>query len=145
MNMDKAYSKIVRYCKSNNITIVRGNSWYAFLDENKITEVWRGKPSKTWVYTMLHELGHLKLHKRRNYAQKNWKSIESFNQDSPDLILASQIIREEVEAWEEGYRISTMLDIDIDRIDYDKYSAPFLMEYMKHLSEGYKKKLKKRK
>ncbi len=143
MDVKRAYSKIIRYCKASNIHIVRGKSWYALLEENKIIEVWRGKPTKTWIYTMLHELGHLKLHKRRNYAQKNWKNIDSYNGEPLDALLAYQIIREEIEAWEEGYLISNILDINIDRIDYDKYSAPLLMEYMTQLSEGYKKKIKK--
>ena len=58
MNMNQAHDNIRYYCIIKNIEVVPSNVWSYDHSERIITEVWRGKPTKAWIYTMLHELGH---------------------------------------------------------------------------------------
>ena len=40
-------------------------------------------------------------------------------------------MKDEIEAWDRGYKIALELNIDIDKIEYDKISSYYLFEYIK--------------
>lgn len=140
MNTKSAYNKIMNYCNIKQIDVMSSNTWYALPEENVISHVWKGKPTKTWVYSMLHELGHIKLYNKKNYSRKNWKIIKERPFDKPNIVASAQHMREEIEAWEEGLSIAKFIKLDIDREDYDKFSAPCIMTYMKVLSKPHQNK-----
>lgn len=139
MNLESAHEKIINYCNFKDIDIIRSSSWYATPEENLVSEVWKGKPTRSWVYSMLHELGHIKIYNKTSYSKKNWKRIKEKYSNDNTVVSAVQILREEVEAWEAGLLIAKEIGIDIDREDYDSFLAPSLMGYMKVLSKKYSK------
>lgn len=139
MNLETAQEKIINYCNFKDIDIIRSSSWYAIPEENLVSEVWKGKPTRSWVYSMLHELGHIKIYNTRSYSKKNWKRIKEKYSKDVTIVSAVQILREEVEAWEAGLLIAKEIGLDIDREDYDSFLAPSLMGYMKVLSKKYSK------
>jgi hypothetical protein len=46
-------------------------------------------------------------------------------------------MREEMEAWETGFKLAKRLNIQIERKDYDKYASECLFRYMKALPAEY--------
>ncbi len=137
MNVHKAHRELLKYCAMNNLEVIRGKSWCYFKSDEVIIEVWRNKPSAAWIYSMLHELGHFKINKRRNFQERSWKIFKLGGSVAVDLIAAFQIMREEIEAWEEGFKLAKKLGIVIDRKEYDQYSAKFIMKYMKAIPVQY--------
>jgi hypothetical protein len=123
----------------------KGSTWSAIPEDNQVSHVWKGSVTKAWVYSMLHELGHLKIYNTRNYAQRNWKIV---NDDiNFDVVSATQYMREEIEAWDAGLKIADYIGVQIDREDYDKYASKYIMSYMRSLSSEYdlRKRGRKRK
>ena len=139
------YKKIINYCNIKDIDIQNSSSWSAILEENTVTQVWKGNVTRAWLYSILHELGHLKIFNTRSYAQKNWKILKREPDYEYDIISATQYMREEIEAWDAGYDIALYLNIEIDRKDYDKYASKYLMSYMKNLSLEYEERRRGRK
>ena len=139
------YKKIVNYCNIKDIDVRNGSSWFAVPEDNEVIQVWRGSVTKAWLFSMLHELGHLKIYNTRNYAQKNWRINNTVSDNDFDIVSATHYMREAIEAWGAGFEIAKFLKIDIDRKDYDKYASKYLMSYMKNLSEEYEMRRRGRK
>lgn len=144
-NQKEIYNKIVNYCNIKDIDVRNGSSWFAIPEDNEVIQVWRGSVTKAWLFSMLHELGHLKIYNTRNYAQKNWRINNTVSDNDFDIVSATQYMREEIEAWDAGFEIAKFLKLDIDRKDYDKYASKYLMSYMKNLSEEYEMRRRGRK
>jgi hypothetical protein len=137
MNLEKAYESILYYCIKKNIEVVPSNVWSYDHTERIITEVWRGKATKSWVYTMLHELGHSLNRSKKSFSYKSWRISEIGESVTIDKVATVQIMREEIEAWETGLKLAKRLNIQIERKDYDKYASNCLMKYMKELPLQY--------
>lgn len=133
MDIDYAHKALRYYCFNKGIEVVPSNLWSYDHSERVITEVWRGKPSKSWVYTMLHELGHALTHKTKTYSYRTWRIAELGENSAKDKVSAVQIMREEIEAWESGFKLAKRLNIVVDKKDYDKYASNCLYRYMKAL------------
>jgi hypothetical protein len=133
MRSEADYKKIIYYCLKKGIEIVPSNLWSYDHNEKIITEVWRGKVTKAWVYSMLHELGHAGNRSKKSFSYRSWRISELGESVAKDMVSTMQIMREEIEAWETGLKIAKRLDIQIDRKDYDKYASRSLMRYMREL------------
>ncbi len=90
------------------------------------------------LYTMLHESGHIMLYESPDYA-KDYKDVEhGENGDlrhSNSLIFRYKKICEEIEAWRLGYELALKLGIRISKDRYDKYSAKYVMTYIKAVAD----------
>lgn len=144
MNMTQAHNSIRYYCIKKNIEVVPSNVWSYDHTERTITEVWRGTPTKSWIYTMLHELGHAINRSKKSFSYRSWKLSELGESVTTDKVATVQIMREEIEAWETGLKIAKELMIEIDRKDYDRYSSNCLLKYMRELPKQFDS-MKKRK
>lgn len=144
MNMNQAHDNIRYYCIIKNIEVVPSNVWSYDHSERIITEVWRGKPTKAWIYTMLHELGHAINRSKKSFSYRSWKLSELGESVTVDKVATIQIMREEIEAWETGLKIAKELMIEVDHKDYDKYASNCLMRYMRELPKQFDQ-MKKRK
>ena len=145
METQKAFEGNIYYCIKKKIELVNSNVWSYDHDENIITEVWRGRPTKNWVYTMLHELGHALSYKSKGFSYRSWKLSEIGESIAIDKVATVQIMREEMEAWENGLKIAKKLDISIDKKDYDKFASNCLLKYMRELPNQYDSLKNKRK
>jgi hypothetical protein len=105
--------------------------WSFDHNERLITEVWRSKPTKTWLYSILHELGHMMNRFDDSFSERNWKIHELGVNKPVDKIASFQIMKDEIEAWDRGYKIALELNIDIDKIEYDTIASYYLFEYIK--------------
>ncbi len=89
--------------------------------------------TKHLIYSALHECGHVVLGNRDNYC-RDFKSI--IKADSVDgrhyrsNLYKYKKLKEEIDAWEEGYTLSKQLDIKIDKDDYDHYAARNFITYV---------------
>jgi len=137
MDLNKAYESILYFCIEKNIEVVPSNVWSYDHSDRVITEVWRGKPSKSWVFTMLHELGHAINRSKKSFSYKSWRISELGESITKDKVATVQIMREEIEAWETGLKLAKKLGIEINRKEFDKYASNCLMRYMKELPKQY--------
>ena len=137
MDLNKAYESILYFCIEKNIEVIPSNVWSYDHSERVITEVWRGKASKSWVFTMLHELGHAINRSKKSFSYKSWRISELGESITVDKVATVQIMREEIEAWETGLKLAKRLDIEINQKDFDRYASNCLMKYMKELPKQY--------
>ena len=131
MDIIRSHALIRYYCMKENIEVIKSNMWSFDHNERLITEVWRSKPTKTWLYSILHELGHMMNRFDDSFSERNWKIHELGVNKPVDKIASFQIMKDEIEAWDRGYKIALELNIDIDKIEYDKISSYYLFEYIK--------------
>lgn len=131
MDIIRSHALIRYYCMRENIEVIKSNMWSFDHNERLITEVWRSKPTKTWLYSILHELGHMMNRFDDSFSERNWKIHELGVNKPVDKIASFQIMKDEIEAWDRGYKIALELNIDIDKIEYDKISSYYLFEYIK--------------
>jgi hypothetical protein len=137
MDLNKAYESILYFCIEKNIEVIPSNVWSYDHSERVITEVWRGKASKSWVFTMLHELGHAINRSKKSFSYKSWRISELGESITVDKVATVQIMREEIEAWETGLKLAKKLSIEINRKEFDRYASNCLMKYMKELPKQY--------
>ena len=137
MDIDYAHKALRYYCFNKGIEVVPSNLWSYDHSERVITEVWRGKPSKSWVFTMLHELGHAINRSKKSFSYKSWRISELGESITVDKVATVQIMREEIEAWETGLKLAKKLSIEINRKEFDRYASNCLMKYMKELPKQY--------
>lgn len=137
MDIDYAHKALRYYCFNKGIEVVPSNLWSYDHSERVITEVWRGKASKSWVFTMLHELGHAINRSKKSFSYKSWRISELGESITVDKVATVQIMREEIEAWETGLKLAKKLSIEINRKEFDRYASNCLMKYMKELPKQY--------
>lgn len=137
MDIDYAHKALRYYCFNKGIEVIPSNVWSYDHSERVITEVWRGRPTKAWVYTMLHELGHAINRSKKSFSYKSWRISELGESITIDKVATVQIMREEIEAWETGLKLAKRLEIEINQKDFDRYASNCLMKYMKELPKQY--------
>lgn len=110
----------------------RGAYWSYVSDELAIREVWRGSATDTWIWSMLHEVGHHLLHRKRDYNTRFWRTSQTkFN--VVDGVSGVQLMKEEILAWEEGLKWAAKIGVPVDKERYDKYASRYLLMYMKYI------------
>lgn len=137
MNTKTAYQTLIYYCLTHGIEIETGKTWSFRPVDNTITQVWRGKATKSWIFSMLHELGHFRIRSSKEFATKSWKIHQTDIAVPLDRVLAMEMMREEIEAWEEGLVVAKSLGLEIDRKEYDRYSSKYIMRYMREIPKSY--------
>lgn len=137
MDILRAHALIRYYCMKENIEVVKSNTWSFDHNERLITEVWRSKPTKTWLYSILHELGHIMNRYEDSFSERNWKIHELGVNKPVDKIASFQIMKDEIEAWDRGLKIAEELEINLERNEYDIFASNYLFEYMKWIPAEY--------
>lgn len=116
----------------------RGAAWIYMPDDGMITEVWRGRPTETWLWSMMHEVGHHLLHSKRDYNRRFWRTAQT-SAHVVDKVSGVQLMKEEILAWEEGFKWAKSLGIEVDQVAYDKFAAKYLMNYMNNIPGAVKR------
>jgi len=100
-----------------------------------ITSTLSRKPK---IYSLLHECGHVILYNSSDYLKK-YKSVDiGDNQDqrhAKSLIFRYKKLAEEMEAWNEGYKLAQKLGIKISKVAYDTYAAPWIHSYIRAVAD----------
>lgn len=126
------FKRINRWVDDKGYTIRFGTSDYVDYDQKEVVLYKNKNSAKSIVYTSLHECGHIVIGHRKSYF-KDYKAI--VRADSVDgrhyrsNLYKYKKIKEEISAWEEGYRLANKLGIKIDKDDYDKFAAKNLVTY----------------
>ncbi len=87
------------------------------------------------IYSLLHESGHIIIGSKRSYV-KEYKSIIKGNVDGRHTrsnIYKYKKFKEEIDAWDLGYKLSKKLKLNIDRDKYENYAAKCVNTYLKYL------------
>jgi hypothetical protein len=137
--MNKTTEKKVRRALADlGIETRRGAAWLYYPDDSMIVEVWRGKPTQTWLWSMMHEVGHHMLQSKRDYNRRFWRTAQT-KAYVVDRVSAVQLMKEEILAWEEGLKWAKAIGVEVDQKSYDKYASRFLMRYMESIPGAIKK------
>lgn len=105
--------------------------------ESQTVEICSKLSAKNKLYSLLHECGHIILSNKRTY-NKVFKAVNKANFDGRVMksdIYKYQQLREEMEAWENGYKLANKLKIRVDKDDYDIYAAKNFKTYIKFYAE----------
>ena len=85
------------------------------------------------IYSLLHECGHIIVSDKKSY-NKNYKILNKGYLDgrhTKGLLYKYKQLREEIQAWEKGFKLSKKLGINIKKEDYDKYASICFNTYTK--------------
>lgn len=130
--MSKKLKKIKNWIENNGYKLKMGN--VDQVDYNKFEITINPRQTKTnLIFSALHECGHIILSNKISY-NKDFKIINYANKDGRVIrgdVYKYKRLREEIEAWEFGYKLANTLDIKIDKDEYDSYAAKCFKSYIK--------------
>lgn len=89
--------------------------------------------NKNKVFSLLHECGHILLFNKSSYNE-DYKVLYKSRFDgrvSKSNLFRYKKLREEIEAWENGYLLAKKLDIKINKDEYDVYASKCFKTYIK--------------
>ena len=131
--MVKKFNKLKKWVEKNGYTVEMSNSDEVHYYEKKVL-LCKNQPGINLIYSFLHECGHVVLYKKKSY-DVDYKILNSANEDGRHLkgnLFKYKQLKEEIQAWESGYKLSKKLKINIDKDAYDKYAAKYFMTYIKN-------------
>lgn len=130
--MSQKLQKIKSWLESFDYRLEMGKSDFVVYDLGLVILNPR-QSKKHLVYSALHECGHIILANQKSY-NKDFKVLNKAHIDG--RVMKSDVykykqLREEIEAWEFGYKLAQSLGIKINKDDYDKYAAKCFKTYIK--------------
>ena len=130
--MGKKFNKIEDWAKSHGYTVR-----FSIRDEVNYTDkeiTLRNQKNKDkMMYSFLHECGHIIVSDKRSY-KKNYKILNKGYVDgrhTKGLLYKYKQLREEILAWEKGFKLSKKLGININKEEYDEYASKCFNTYIK--------------
>ena len=131
--MSKKFNKIKKWVDKQGYAIRFGKSDFVDYDKKEVVLL-RNQKDKFLIYSALHECGHVIIGTHKSYYKK-YKAIERALNDArhekSDVYKYARF-REEIDAWEQGYKLSKKLQLSVDKDDYDKYAAKCFKTYIKY-------------
>ena len=132
MDKDKEFKKLEKWIKSHGYTVR-----FSRIDEVNYTDkeitLCGQKNKDKMIYSLLHECGHIIVSDKKSY-NKNYKILNKGYLDgrhTKGLLYKYKQLREEIQAWEKGFKLSKKLGININKEDYDKYASVCFNTYTK--------------
>ena len=130
--MSKKLKKIKNWIENNGYKLKMGN--VDQVDYNKFEITINPRQTKTnLIFSALHECGHIIVSDKKSY-NKNYKILNKGYLDgrhTKGLLYKYKQLREEIQAWEKGFKLSKKLGININKEDYDKYASVCFNTYTK--------------
>lgn len=129
---NKTFEKIKTWVEGRGYTLRFGSHDYVDYELKEVVIYKNKYNTKHLIYSALHECGHIVIGNRDNY-HIDYKSI--VKADSVDgrhyrsNLYKYKKLKEEIDAWEEGYVLSKKLGIIINKDEYDKYAAKNFVTY----------------
>lgn len=130
----KKFRKIKKWSNKKKYTIKFGRVDQCDYDLKEIV-VNRNQKDINIIYSALHECGHVILGSKKSYHKK-FKSVVKADIDgrhSRSNIYRYKKLKEEIDAWERGYKLSKKLKLDINKDEYDVYASKYVNTYIKNL------------
>jgi len=93
------------------------------------------KSGKYELYSLLHECGHIKTFNQKNYYKKYriLEKAESNGNLKKTNIYKYQKMMEEIQAWENGYKLAKKLGVKINKREYFMEAAKWVGTYRRCL------------
>lgn len=116
----------------------KSRSCYIDFDAQEVGISYCGSKLHT-LYTLAHEAGHLVLYKDKNYGIEYRSVTYAENVDArhgKSRMYRYKKLQEEINAWEEGYKLMLKLGIKVDYEDYSYYAAKWVQTYINYLSKS---------
>ena len=88
---------------------------------------------KYQLHTLLHEAGHALIRTNQKVFKEKYPGLQK-RRNSKSFKLDT--LREEMEAWDRGYRLAGRLNIALDKTAWKKHSENCLHDYVKWVVNG---------
>jgi len=102
--------------------------------ETSTVKVYPNPNQQHLLYTLLHECGHVAILSNSTY-KKEFKSLSvaemKDNRHFRSNIYKYKLLKEEMDAWEEGKKLAKKLNIRVNKEKYDAYASKWFMTYVK--------------
>lgn len=132
MKKSKPFKKIIKWVEKKGYEIKFTN--HDYVDYGK-KEVGVCEGQRNIIYTILHECGHIVLSESPTY-HKDFKSIHrAENVDGRHLrsnLYKFKKLKEEMGAWDEGFKLAKKLKIKIKKDAYDTHASRYFITYVKY-------------
>jgi hypothetical protein len=128
----KTFGKIESWVEKMGYTLRFGTSDYVDYNKKEVVLYNNQFSSKSFIYSALHECGHIIVGNGNNYNRDYKAIVKADNIDGRHYrsnIYKYKKLKEEIDAWEAGYLLSKKLEIPINKDDYDKYAAKNFVTY----------------
>ena len=126
----KDFKKIKKWVKKNNYKVKFSNTDQIDYDSKTISLY--NQKEEFLIYSFLHECGHLILVNGSKYKTK-YKSILRAEIDARHYrsnLYKYKKLKEEMNAWESGYKLSKKLKLGINKDKYDVYASKNFLTYL---------------
>lgn len=94
------------------------------------------------MYTLLHEIGHVRLFDSKKYYRIYGYIFENFSKTS--LTYKCAILQEELDAWREGLKLAGMLDLYVNRRKWEVTKTKCIAGYLTWALADKTRKMKKK-
>ena len=132
LKIEKQFNKIKNWVEKKGYTLKFGKADYVDYSTKEVVVFQNQYNLKHQIYSALHECGHVIIGNSSNYY-RDFKSI--VKADTIDgrhyrsNLYKYKKLKEEIDAWEKGYKLAKKLGISINKDDYDKYAAKYFVTY----------------
>lgn len=131
--MIKEFKKITKWVESQGFTVRFSKCDEVNYTDREIT-LHHSQNKDKMIYSFLHECGHIIVSNKKSY-KKNFKILNKAHIDgrhTKSNLFKYKQLREEILAWEKGFKLSKRLGIDINKEEYDKYASVCFNTYIKY-------------
>lgn len=123
--------KIIKWLHKRDYTLSWGEIDQVLPMEGKVTI----EKNKYELYSLLHECGHIMIYEKPSYY-KEYGILEEAEVNGhlrKTNVYKYQKMKEEIMAWEKGFKLAKKLQIDIDEEEYFQEAAKWVGSYRRHL------------
>lgn len=128
--------KIVETWISNAGLILNWSNSHNYDIETNVINVCKKGSKRNVLYTLLHETAHAIQYNSKWHKQ--WGKIP----ERDSLVKMIHDIREEIDAWDKGYKLAKRLNLEVDQEDYEKFASKHISSYIYYWNDRMKPKTK---
>lgn len=125
----EALNTTITWCTKRGVKVIFGRTAPCFVPETKVIMLNATATPMQQLFFLLHETGHMLI------GTKNERFAMGYRQSDPSVTKTFRhkldIIDEEFEAWDRGWRLSKRLGLQISRDEYQKLRCSSMKTYLK--------------
>lgn len=134
MNYKSQCLKVIEYCNKQKIKVILNDvTEDCCYPHVKLIYISTGQTWQNRLYTLLHEIGHMKIYKKR----KEWLDYfscyacdETDGRKMRSISYQVSLVAEEIEAWKIGMKLGKKLGVHIDKNKYNAIMNKCIMSYI---------------
>jgi hypothetical protein len=118
-----------------NVTVIFGrDEENAYCDVSKYITINTCQNLRSQLHSLFHEAGHALLRSNRKRFEQKYPEQTTKRRNSKSFKLS--VLKEEIVAWERGYKLATTLGIDLDEKWWKKHNEECIYDYVKWVING---------